>query len=414
MAHTTTHRGKKPYKYSHLLGFLDVLLDVGPTTSSLPIRSQDSDAPETRRQQPSNVRPNSQRSRESRQSVTEEMGSDFTDEAQPNVRPARHQTREQGTSPPPLQEQTRSLSPCSRVDQAVLGYLRGQQGADWAELYCASLVPSFRALPPHMVPKMKVAVETLFDSTLGSTPTEECFWLLAQWSLHGRGRFPNRAEFSIPPPAQPVSHEDTRPDPVSDFFSPFLDNLLQEHSEPGRPVASTSDVPLSNVPVLPAAENSEILPQQLDAPANPGTNDQSVVSALHTQLPISNAGKRTPELSETVPHIAMVQKVKCLRKKASKKPPARYGRSEWQTTSSGNDTSGPIVYEPKLRAKETYAPKPVPTAGAGGTLPSQSIVPLSAALSEQPGCSRDVHQFFRRQRNYSRGGKGLVFFSQKI
>ncbi|KAG9462781.1 hypothetical protein GDO78_023157 [Eleutherodactylus coqui] len=69
---------------------------------------------------------------------------------------------QQQQQPPPAQQgQRRSLSPCSQVDQAVLGYLRGREGADWAELYCALLVPSFRALLPHIVPKMKVAVETI-------------------------------------------------------------------------------------------------------------------------------------------------------------------------------------------------------------------------------------------------------------
>ncbi|XP_066450045.1 uncharacterized protein [Eleutherodactylus coqui] len=270
------HRTKKCYKFSHLLGFLDILMDVGPVSTNLPGTLDSASAVEedVHPLERSRTQTNVQRVQTRRAASRSAVSSD----SEPPARGAFRDGGEQGLEPDPVQvsQTPGDMSPCSRVDHAVLGYLRGREGADWAELYCVSLVPSFRALPAHLVPKMKVAVETLFESAMGPNPTEECFWLLAQWSLHGRGRYPSRGSYSSDQTVRPVNPSEHGAEPASDY-SPFLEGLMSPLPQP------PSGIPQSSVPVL------EPL-QSVSTPAtqpNPSCANNSRTTAM---LPNTNTG----------------------------------------------------------------------------------------------------------------------------
>ncbi|XP_066457699.1 uncharacterized protein [Eleutherodactylus coqui] len=239
----------------------------------------------------------------------------------------------------PQNETARNLSPCSRVDHAVLGYLRGRKGADWAELYCASLVPIFNALPPHLVPKMKVGMETLFESATGENATEECFWLLAQWSLHDRGRYPNRGTYSsdhVFPHGNPSEHG---PEPVSDL-SPFLQQL---RSPDPPPTTHSFSTPSQSMPahVTSALPSATVAPESIRTTIQPSPVQSITGTGMHTreQTLSASADITTPIAMLSSSLQARPPRVKQQRQAAARSSAVRTARLDWATTSSEDNSN---------------------------------------------------------------------------
>ncbi|XP_066442923.1 uncharacterized protein [Eleutherodactylus coqui] len=405
-AQTSTHLGKKPYKYSPLLAFLDILMDVGPSTSNWPgiTQSQQRGQQRTEQQQlRAGSSPLVRQPARHRTQITDDTSDSETSVRNRNTK-VPDQQRQQ--APPAHQGQRSSLSPCSRVDQAVLRYLRGREGADWAELYCASLVPSFRALPPHIIPKMKVAVETLFESALGAQPTDECFWLLARWSLHGRGRFPNRDQYSTQPPGRAVNPVEHGAEPVSDF-SPFRESLLSPQMAPHTTEASALQ-PMGQVnepAAIHESKTKERLTWEVNVTPEVMNTDNIVPDKFCTSLNVGPTPQRRPKPR----HRPILPPVKWQRQAASMAPKLTKTRHGWETTSSEEGV------EPNRQgAKQCCEDLPTCSSAAFIVLApvglgDQGETNLALSRMSGTGTAKDIHAFFKRHSkvpiSLGRGGK---------
>ncbi|XP_066450168.1 uncharacterized protein [Eleutherodactylus coqui] len=265
-----------------------------------------------------------------------------------------------------------SLSPCSRVDQAVLGYLRGREGGDWADAYCASLAHSFRALPAHFVPKMKVAVETLFEAALGPNPTEECFWMLTQWSLHGRDRYPSRGTYSWDPTARAVNPVEPGPEPVLDF-SPLLEGL---RSPITAPITANQAATQPAAAQQQSSENTVGI-HEPSCPGNALTARQRHNSDTDVPHPFQTVhkpkGMTTPTATQRSVLCPTPPRVKLQRRTATRTSSFFQQRHGWETTSSEEELrySGPRL-----------TPAPVGTAGTSASMAARSpAIPLVASVA---------------------------------